>query len=43
MIRCQTSSVNHCWLFLNQYQRDAEPELLNGPNGTDSSVENSVR
>ncbi|XP_004546985.3 centrosomal AT-AC splicing factor [Maylandia zebra] len=23
-------------------ERDAEPELLNGPNGTDSSVENSV-
>lgn len=43
MISAQTSSMNHCWLFLNQYQRDAESELLNGPNGTDMSAEDAVR
>lgn len=42
MIGAQTSSMNHCWLFLNQYQHDAEPELFNGPNGTDMSAEDAV-
>ncbi|XP_044051295.1 coiled-coil domain-containing protein 84 isoform X1 [Siniperca chuatsi] len=38
----ETSSMNHCWLFLNQYQRDAEPEIFMGPSGTDMSGEDAV-
>lgn len=41
MIRCQTSSVNHYWHFLNQYQRDAEPESFNGPNSSSTSEAHS--
>ncbi len=43
MISAQTSSMNHCWLFLNQCQRDAEPELFNGPSSTEVSAEDAVR
>ena len=42
MISAQTSTVKPCWLFLNQYQRDTEPEF-NGPNGTDVFAEDPVR
>lgn len=43
MISGQISSVNPCWLFLNQYQHDAETELFNGSNGADFSAEDSFR
>lgn len=43
MLSAKTSCMNHVWLFLNQYQRDAEPELLNGPRGTNTSAGNAVR
>lgn len=43
MISAKTSCMNHVWLFLNQCQRDAEPELLNGPRGTNTSAGNAVR
>lgn len=43
MISAQTSTVKPCWLFLNQYQRDTEPELFSGPNGTDVFAEDAVR
>lgn len=42
MISSQTSSLNHCWLFLNQNQRDAESELYNGSSCTDVSAEGAV-
>lgn len=43
MVSAQASCMNHVWLFLNQCQRDAEPELLNGPRGTNTSAGNAVR
>lgn len=39
----QLSSVNYCWLFLNQHQRDAEPEFSNVPNGPGIPAEDTVR
>lgn len=40
---CSDFLLKNCWLFLNQCQRDAEPELFSGVNGTDTSAEDAAR